>query len=191
MARNGRLYQEDRSLSLAGTLVSLVPLSTTLAAASHFSQSSEQSHMKVYLDNCSFNRPFDDQSHIRIRLEAEAKLFIQSLIKDGKLELIWSYILDIENNHNPFQEKRNAIEKWKSISVIDVNESGLIINRARELVDLGVKSKDALHVASAIEGKAKYFVTTDDKLINKMQYLEEISVLNPITLAGYLDENDN
>ncbi len=147
--------------------------------------------MKVYLDNCSFNRPFDDQSHIRIRLESEAKLFIQSLIKDGKLELIWSYILDIENNHNPFQEKRNAIEKWKSISVIDVNESGLIINRARELADLGVKSKDALHVASAIEGKAKYFVTTDDKLINKMQYLEEISVLNPITLAGYLDENDN
>lgn len=30
--------------------------------------------MRVYLDNCMFNRPFDDQSHIRIRLEAEAKL---------------------------------------------------------------------------------------------------------------------
>jgi hypothetical protein len=30
--------------------------------------------MKIYLDNCCFNRPFDDQSHLRIRLEAEAKL---------------------------------------------------------------------------------------------------------------------
>ncbi len=30
--------------------------------------------MKIYLDNCCCNRPFDDQSHLRIRLEAEAKL---------------------------------------------------------------------------------------------------------------------
>lgn len=30
--------------------------------------------MRVYLDNCMFNRPFDDQGHIRIRLETEAKL---------------------------------------------------------------------------------------------------------------------
>ena len=50
--------------------------------------------MKVYLDNCSFNRPFDDQDQIRIRIEAEAKLFLQKLIDQGKLELAWSYILD-------------------------------------------------------------------------------------------------
>jgi hypothetical protein len=37
--------------------------------------------MKIYLDNCVFNRPFDNQNAIRIRLEAEAKLYIQSLIK--------------------------------------------------------------------------------------------------------------
>lgn len=29
------------------------------------------------MDNCCFNRPFDDQSQIRIRLESEAKLKIQ------------------------------------------------------------------------------------------------------------------
>lgn len=31
--------------------------------------------MRVYLDNCSFNRPFDDQTQIKISLETEAKLF--------------------------------------------------------------------------------------------------------------------
>ena len=41
--------------------------------------------MKIYLDNCCFNRPFDDQSQIRIKLEAEAKLKIQSDIQDGKM----------------------------------------------------------------------------------------------------------
>lgn len=50
--------------------------------------------MLIYLDNCSFNRPFDDQSQIRIRIETEAKLYIQENIVSGKLQLCWSYILE-------------------------------------------------------------------------------------------------
>lgn len=30
--------------------------------------------IRVYLDNCCFNRPYDDQSQIKINLEAQAKL---------------------------------------------------------------------------------------------------------------------
>ena len=33
--------------------------------------------MKICLDNCCFNRPFDDQKQLRINLETEAKLKIQ------------------------------------------------------------------------------------------------------------------
>ena len=33
--------------------------------------------MRVYLDNCCYSRPFDDQSQLRVRLEIEAKLEIQ------------------------------------------------------------------------------------------------------------------
>jgi hypothetical protein len=40
----------------------------------------------IYLDNCAYNRPFDDQSQLRISLETQAKLYIQSLIKDNKDE---------------------------------------------------------------------------------------------------------
>ena len=58
--------------------------------------------MKIYLDNCRFNRPFDDQSQIRILLESEAKLNIQENIRSGTYKLIWSYILDYENSKNPF-----------------------------------------------------------------------------------------
>ncbi len=41
----------------------------------------------------------------RIRLESEAKLEIQQRIKDRKIELAWSYVLDYENQANPFEER--------------------------------------------------------------------------------------
>jgi hypothetical protein len=32
---------------------------------------------RIYLDNCCFNRPYDDQAYLTIKLESEAKLFVQ------------------------------------------------------------------------------------------------------------------
>lgn len=49
--------------------------------------------MKIYLDNCCYNRPYDDQSQLRISLETQAKLYVQDLIKRGKVDLVSSYIL--------------------------------------------------------------------------------------------------
>lgn len=66
--------------------------------------------LKIYLDNCCYNRPFDDQSQIRIYLEAQAKLYVQNKIKEGVYDLAWSYILDYENGKNPYEEKRLAID---------------------------------------------------------------------------------
>jgi len=50
--------------------------------------------MKIYLDMCCFNRPYDDQTQSRIRIETEAKIVIQQKIKDSEHELLWSSILD-------------------------------------------------------------------------------------------------
>ncbi|CAN5408286.1 hypothetical protein BH10ACI1_BH10ACI1_21920 [soil metagenome] len=69
--------------------------------------------MKIYLDNCTFNRPFDNQNGIRVRIETEAKLYIQEQIEAGKLNLVWSYILDFENEQSPFIERKISISKWK------------------------------------------------------------------------------
>ena len=59
--------------------------------------------MKIYLDNCCFNRPYDDQAQIRISLETQAKLYIQELVKNKKLDLVTSYVLWYENGQNPIQ----------------------------------------------------------------------------------------
>jgi len=61
--------------------------------------------MRIYLDNCCFNRPFDDQSRLRIRLESEAKMAIQESIQLGIYALVWSYVMDYENHKNPFPER--------------------------------------------------------------------------------------
>jgi len=65
--------------------------------------------MILYLDNCCFNRPFDDQSQIKIFIETQAKLYIQEKILQKKYKLAWSYILEYENHFNPFDYRKNII----------------------------------------------------------------------------------
>ncbi len=147
--------------------------------------------MRVYLDNCTFNRPFDDQSYIRIRLETEAKLYVQEKIKNRDIELVWSYILDIENDMNPFEEKRRAIEEWKKFAIEDIAENNVLIAKANEFILSGIHAKDALHAASAIEGKADFFLTTDDKLLKKLSLTDEIKGINPVDIVEVIDEHNN
>jgi hypothetical protein len=68
--------------------------------------------IKVYLDNCTYNRPFDDQSQIRISLESQAKLYIQRLIINKELYLVYSYMSLYENSENPNPEHRNSIRDF-------------------------------------------------------------------------------
>ncbi len=58
--------------------------------------------MKVYLDNCCYNRPYDDQRNLPNSLEAQAKLHIQMLIKEKKVQQASSFVLEYENSCNPY-----------------------------------------------------------------------------------------
>lgn len=136
--------------------------------------------MIIYLDNCMFNRPFDEQSHIRIRLETEAKLNIQEEIRRGTYQLVWSYILDYENSKNPFQERKEQIIKWKKYALTDVEENPEIINTAILLNNKGLQKMDSLHIACAIFAKADYFLTTDDKVNKKASTIANIKIADPI-----------
>jgi predicted nucleic acid-binding protein len=135
--------------------------------------------MRIYMDNCCFNRPFDGQHQVRVRLETEAKLRIQERIVVGEIELAWSYILDYENAANPFDERRATVASWRRRSVVDVSENPVLLERAKSLVALGLRSKDALHVACAVEATCEYFVTTDDNLLKKLARYTEITAVDP------------
>lgn len=129
---------------------------------------------RIYLDNCCFNRPYDDQSQLRVYLETQAKVHIQSLVVDGKLELVWSFIMSYENSRNPFEAKRRAIGQWEKLSTAFVESSETIRRTAKQIVAQGVKEADAAHVACAIEGGCDCFITVDRRLL---QYRDERIVL--------------
>ena len=141
--------------------------------------------MKIYLDNCSFNRPFDDQSKIRIRLESEAKLKIQEEIRYGAYKLVWSYILDYENDRNPFQERKEQISKWKEYAIEDIAEDDDLIEEAMAISQKGIKKVDSIHIACAIKADADYFLTTDDGILTRATLIESIKITDPI---GFINE---
>ena len=147
--------------------------------------------MKLYLDNCCFNRPFDDQSQILIQLETQAVIAIQEKIIIGYYSLVWSYILSYENFQNPRDIPRREIFRWKNIATKPIiEESSELLEEAKNLTQIGVKSKDALHVASAVVGNCDYFISTDKKLLNKISYYNKIRTLDPISFIKeeYKDE---
>ncbi len=137
--------------------------------------------MRVYLDNCCFNRPYDNQSVLTIRLETEAKLGIQEKIKSGNISLGWSYILDFENNANPFLEKKIEIQKWKKMADSFVNETDEILLKMNDLTAIGLKPIDALHIACAIALKCRYFLTVDKGILKKITQYSGIKITNPVS----------
>ena len=141
--------------------------------------------MKIYLDNCCFNRPFDDQSQFRIRLEAEAKLKIQDEIRSGNIDLVWSYVLDYENSKNPFKERKNQIHEWRMLSVTIVQANDKIIKFSNHFKGEGIQKFDALHIACAINSGCEYLLTTDDKVLNKKQKIDGITITDPF---GFVKE---
>jgi len=106
--------------------------------------------MLIYLDMCCFNRPFDDQSQLLIRLQTEAKLYVQDAIRQGVFSLAWSVVMDLENAANPDIERREAIAVWKTLAVVDVDTNPAVEAVAQQSTGAGIKPMDALHVASAV-----------------------------------------
>lgn len=139
--------------------------------------------MLLYLDNCCFNRPYDDQSHVRIYLETQAKLYIQQQILNGQYALIWSYILQFENEQNPHVAHKHEIAKWKKLARSLITASDGVISTALQYQTLGLGVKDALHCACAVAAHADFFITTDRQLINKAQAITELKVINPLTFV--------
>ncbi len=142
----------------------------------------------IYLDNCCYNRPFDDFHSITVYLEAEAKLIIQDLVKNNNIDLAWSYILEYENSANPSLEIMESILDWKEVAKINILANESILSNAKELFLLGLGVKDSLHVACAIESNCDYFITTDKGIIKKANNIENIKIVNPINFIQFIEE---
>jgi predicted nucleic acid-binding protein len=136
--------------------------------------------MKLYLDVCSLNRPFDDQSQTRVRLEAEAVLSILELAQSDEIEVLGSDIIDDELSQMPDSERREKVELLLALASSQLALTLAIEQRATELQKWNIAPLDALHLAAAESARADYFLTTDDDLLRRAKRAGvKVKVENP------------
>lgn len=146
--------------------------------------------MRIYLDNCSYNRPYDDLSHLTVSLEAQAKLFIQEKIRNGEYDLVTSEMLTFEVNSCPVEIRRNVIMDFiEENSTVHVGPSSIskVQEMAKDIMDTGVKYKDACHVASAILAQCDYFISTDKRLLKYKT--DKIKLVNPVEFVREMEDD--
>jgi len=139
------------------------------------------SKIRVYLDNCSLNRPFDDQKQIRIFLETQAKIHIQNLIICERLEFVYSYMSVFENSDNPNKDNSKIIDDFfaNADDFVGHDKEETVGKLAKKIEAQGIKSRDAIHLACAIESGCDYFITTDDIVLKRCTE-KNIKVCSPI-----------
>lgn len=144
---------------------------------------------KVYLDNCALQRPLDDRVQTRVRIEAEAILGILEMCKVGTIELISSEVLEFEVEKNLISTRRDYADAALAFAVINIQINVGIERRATELISIGIKPIDALHLASAEEAGADYFCTCDNQLIRKALAVKGLrsQIVTPLELVEELD----
>ncbi len=128
--------------------------------------------MRIYMDIFCFNRPFDDQTQDRIRIESEA--------------------VDYEISKIPNDERRKKAEVLASISKEKVIVHDEVVKRALEFEKMGLRGIDALHLACA-EKSSDMLLTTDDDFVRKVKDDKnhvKIRVENPVTWLMEVLENE-
>lgn len=139
--------------------------------------------MSIYLDTCCLNRPYDDQSQLRIQTETAAVLSILQRVISGTLQLADSSVLHFEVHRIADQTRRNGILHFLSYASSFTSITPMIEHRGAELHLLGFKRLDALHLAAAEFLKVDALLTTDDSLFRRAGQTDcpiFVPVLNPL-----------
>jgi len=131
-------------------------------------------HYRIYLDVCCLNRPFDDQTQLRIHLETEAVISILQQCETKQWHLITSTPLEAEIAQIPDPEQLQQVRIALSLASIKVSDSPALRARTSALVKLGFSFYDAAHIANAEKAKADIFLSTDDRLVKRAKQLVSI-----------------
>jgi predicted nucleic acid-binding protein len=145
--------------------------------------------IKIYLDTCCYNRPYDDLDQDIVRDEAIAVKFIQYLVRYNLVELVHSYILQYEINKNPFHIVKDEIFGFLEFAseFVSGEFEDHIIEISLQIRKTGVKPTDALHVAAALYSHCDYFITTDRRILKYKN--NDLIITDPITFCKIWRDN--
>jgi predicted nucleic acid-binding protein len=136
--------------------------------------------LKIYLDNCCYNRPFDDLSIERNRLEAEA---VNQIIqrKGSKFELVTGFAVLFEIGNIKNDDKRQKAMRLYSMCNEYYKSAVGIEKLAKQSRKYGLRELDSLHFATAEYHKVDFLLTTDDDFVNTVKrFKHDIKVYNPL-----------
>ena len=143
--------------------------------------------MKLYLDLCVFNRPFDYQGQERVAFETSAFIYLLEKLEKSEHSLVISETLFYENSKNPNEERRTRVASYFELSKELIALDNQVVGRAKFLRDLGFSDFDALHISSAEKAKVDYFITCDDEIVRiygKHRNYINVKVINLIEFIG-------
>ncbi len=140
--------------------------------------------MRIFLDVCCLNRPFDNQTQEKIHLETEAILIILSNISSQRWTLVGSDVIDFEISKIPDKERQKKVEFLIQKTLEKQSITTELIQRAKIIAQKGINAVDALHIASAEFIQSEYLITTDNEIVKKYQkqidFFKKIKIRNPI-----------
>jgi predicted nucleic acid-binding protein len=142
-----------------------------------------ESKNRVYMDACCLNRPFDDLTQDRVRMEAEAVITILKRVSSGEYILVSSDAISIEISQMPDLDRKEKVLSSANFASVHVTFNDKIKKRAQYFEQVGIYGYDALHIACAEEGKVEVFFSTDDGLLKKFEKnvpKPKMRVINPL-----------
>ena len=145
--------------------------------------------MKLYLDCCCYNRPYDDQTQEKIHMEGEAILGIIYRCRQNHDEIVGSPVVDLEiDNINNIEKREKVRYFYEKTITMKLKYSIKILERVKELSEqTNIKTIDKFHLSFAENCGADVLLTTDKKfekacsklylgtkVINPLNYLMEV-----------------
>jgi len=139
--------------------------------------------MRFYLDNCCYNRPYDDQAQEKIHLEGEAILALINRCRQNNDEITGSSVLDFEIDNISDTEKREKVKYFYEQTItLRIDFTKKILERAQELSkQTNIRTLDIFHLSFAEFSNVDVLLTTDSKLEKASSKLKlKIKVINPL-----------
>jgi predicted nucleic acid-binding protein len=149
---------------------------TTATAGRDVRENDPVCAIRVYLDSCAIQRPLDTYDQTRVALDAEAVLGILALCATGRAELVSSEALQYEMQQSPWPARREHARAVLATAHAVVAVDLAVETRAQELVAVGFKPLDAVHLACAESAAVDYFCTCDDRLLRRAKQTGGIKV---------------
>ena len=156
----------------------------------------------IYLDTNVYSRPFDNQTRSTIQAEADALLTVIEAVKTGGLSLLRSDILLFEVHHILNEEKRTKVMEYITLCNQHIESSDEILKLGKQIQSkCHTRARDALHIASAIVGNARYCLSCDNTVtqmkharcyrrLGKSFRQTYFSVMNPILFVGRFEKGE-